>query len=103
VIFTLGAVCWGSVERFLAPLAALLGQVDDAVAHHERAIAVHERLPAPTFLVRDRLGLAAVLRQRGRSGDEARAQDLSREARASARALDLHHLLGDDRRAPAAG
>ena len=48
------AVCWGSVERFLGLLAAVLGRGETAVAHLQSAIARNEAggNPAAASLVR---------------------------------------------------
>ena len=79
-VFAMSAVCWGAVARFLAPMAHLLGRLDDAVALHEQAMDLHERLDAPSLLVRDLDGLVDVLHQRGRRGDAARARALEQQA-----------------------
>ncbi len=79
-VFAMGAVCWGAVARFLAPMAQLLGRLDEAVLLHEQAMALHERLEAPALMVRDLDGLVDVLRQRRRSGDAARARTLEQHA-----------------------
>ncbi len=79
-VFAMAAVCWGAVARFLAPMAHLLGRLDDAVGRHEQAMALHEQLEAPALLVRDLDGIVDVLRQRGRRGDVARARLLEQRA-----------------------
>jgi len=86
-----GALCWGSVHRFLGPLAALLGNGDRASMHFEAAMAVHERLGARPFLARDRLAYAAMLRTHG--GDAKRIEVLHRTGRALARELGMRHLV----------
>jgi tetratricopeptide (TPR) repeat protein len=81
-----GALCWGSVHRFLGPLSALTGSPDRAAMHFEASISIHERLGALPFLARDRLGYAELLRRRG--GDSVRIADLHRTG------LALAHRLG---------
>jgi tetratricopeptide (TPR) repeat protein len=102
-ILAFGAVCWGSVARFLAPLASLLGRRDAAIAHHERAVAVHERLGAVTFLARDRYGLAHALLDRGDPRDRARARRLGAQALSTANELGLTDLIEPARRLVAEG
>jgi tetratricopeptide (TPR) repeat protein len=80
-----GALCWGSVHRFLGPLSALTGSPDRAAMHFEASISIHERLGALPFLARDRLGYAELLRRRG---DSVRIADLPRTG------LALAHRLG---------
>ncbi|HEX9259662.1 MAG TPA: hypothetical protein VF855_09010, partial [Acidimicrobiales bacterium] len=50
VVFAHGAMCWGSVHRFLGPLAERLGRVDEAGAHRRAALAAHRRLGATLFI-----------------------------------------------------
>ncbi|MCZ7628873.1 MAG: hypothetical protein M5U19_07320 [Microthrixaceae bacterium] len=56
VVAAEGAVCWGSVHRFLGPLSVLIDGGRRAAMHFEAAISIHERLGARPFLARDRLG-----------------------------------------------
>ncbi|MCE7883765.1 MAG: hypothetical protein DYH08_07885 [Actinobacteria bacterium ATB1] len=86
-----GALCWGSVQRFLAPLNSLLGDVERASMHFEAAMSVHERLGALPFLARDRLAYADLLDSVG--GDAVRIEDLSRTGLALARELGMRTLL----------
>lgn len=97
-----GALCWGSLHGWLAPLAAILGADEQTSMHFESAMVMHARLGAQPFLARDRLGFARFLRDTG--GDEARARDLARTGLAIARelgmetvvrrSLDLEQVLG---------
>lgn len=91
VTFGYCAVCWGAVDRFLAPLAFMLGRAHDAVRDYERSLAVHERIGAAPFLARDRIGLARVLLATG--WDPERAQRLAVEGLAEADRLGLRGLL----------
>ena len=76
-----GAICWGSVARFCAPLNALLGRTRRAAEHYERAIAMHERSRAEPFLARDLLGYARLLD--GERAAEVRARGVALAARLS--------------------
>jgi DNA-binding SARP family transcriptional activator len=90
VVTAEGALCWGSVHRFLGPLAALIGNTERAGVHFEASMAVHERLGARPFLARDRLAYAQMLRARG--GDELRIVTLERTGRALARELGMRQF-----------
>jgi DNA-binding SARP family transcriptional activator len=87
VVAAEGAVCWGSVHRFLGPLSVLAGSSDRAAMHFEAAISIHERLGALPFLARDRIAYARLLRQRG--GDVVRIDELHRTGLALARRLGM--------------
>ncbi|MCC7075838.1 MAG: AAA family ATPase [Acidimicrobiia bacterium] len=91
VVAAQGALCWGSVHRFLGPLAALLGDGERASMHFEAAISVHERLGARPFLARDRLAYADLLRRA--DGDPYRIDELSRTGLALARELGMRIVL----------
>lgn len=86
-----GAVCWGSVHRFLGPLSALLGNVERASTHFEAAISIHERLGARPFLARDRLAYSHLLREQG--GDALRTDELERTGLLLARRLGMRSLV----------
>jgi hypothetical protein len=66
-------VCWGAIDRFVAPALARLGDTDGARAAFGRSIHLHERFGARPFLARDQLGLAGLLESVGEH-DEARAR-----------------------------
>jgi DNA-binding SARP family transcriptional activator len=90
VVTAEGALCWGSIHRFLGPLAALMGNTERAGMHFEASMAVHERLGARPFLARDRLAFAQMLRECG--GDALRIETLERTGRALARELGMRHF-----------
>jgi tetratricopeptide (TPR) repeat protein len=91
IVTAQGALCWGSVHRFLGPLCALMSNPERAAVHFEAAMAVHERLGARPFLARDRLAYAAMLRETG--GDAARIEQLERTGLALARELGMRLLV----------
>lgn len=86
-----GALCWGSIHRFLGPLAVLLGQTGRAAMHFEAAISIHERLGAKPFLARDRLAYAAMLHATG--GDPVRVDELNRTGLALADQLGMRSVV----------
>jgi hypothetical protein len=90
VVTAEGALCWGSVHRFLGPLAALIGNTERAGVHFEASMAVHERLGARPFLARDRLAYAEMLRRC--EGDALRIATLERTGRALARELGMRQF-----------
>ena len=61
VIFGYGAVCWGVVDRFLAPLAALRGDVVDAKRRFARSIERHRNMGAVPYIARDLFGMAQLI------------------------------------------
>ncbi len=91
IIAAEGVLCWGSIHRFLGPLSAILGNTERASMHFEAAMSVHERLGARSFLARDRLTYATVLRSSG--GDPVRIDDLSRTGLALATRLGMSALV----------
>jgi len=66
VIGYAGIACLGSVEHYLALLAATLGRAEQTEPHFERALAVHRRLPATLPLAHTLVGYAEWLRATGR-------------------------------------
>jgi hypothetical protein len=76
VVVGLGLFCLGSVSRSLAVLAATTRRWDDAERHFEEALAVNQRIGARTFVVRTQRAFAAMLLERNRPGDGARAGEL---------------------------
>ena len=86
-----GALCWGSIHRFLGPLSAALGNVERASMHFEAAMSVHERLGALPFLARDRLAYASFMRATG--GDPVRIESLARTGLALAAQLGMHSVV----------
>jgi DNA-binding SARP family transcriptional activator len=86
-----GAVCWGSVHRFLGPLAVLIGTHDRAAMHFETSISIDERLGALPFLARDRLAYAELLRRQ--NGDPVRIEDLHRTGLSLAARLGMQAVV----------
>lgn len=96
MVVTAAAVSFtGAVDHHLGVLAAALGRSQDAVAHFEAAVAMHERLPAWPWLARSRCELAAALVARGFPADRGRVTALLDEA---GRAADTFGMPGVLRR-----
>jgi DNA-binding SARP family transcriptional activator len=101
VVAAEGAVCWGSIHRFLGPLSVLADSADRAAMHFEAAISIHERLGALPFLARDRIAYAELLRRRG--GDVVRIEELHRTGLALARRLGMASLVARASSGPPSG
>jgi DNA-binding CsgD family transcriptional regulator len=86
------AVCHGSVSRLLGELATAEGVWDEAIAHLERSLLVHEQLDAPTLAALSQRDLARALTKRGRSPDVVRARELARSAEHTASRLGMPFL-----------
>ena len=78
----------GTTDRSLGLLALALGRVEDAVVHHEAALAAHETFGARPWAARSRFDLARALLARDADGDRARALGLLNDA------LDAAHDIG---------
>jgi tetratricopeptide (TPR) repeat protein len=61
VVVGMAAACLGSVSRHLGKLAALLGRVEDAASHFERALERNRALKAPVLVAHTQLDYAAAL------------------------------------------
>jgi tetratricopeptide (TPR) repeat protein len=83
VVVGMAVTCLGSVSRFLGKLAALLGRVDDAASHFERALEANRALKAPVLVAHTQLDYAAAL------GPGERAAELIDDASRLAAASEL--------------
>jgi hypothetical protein len=92
VVSTWVVGCLGSVERHLGLLAATMGRLDEAIAHHEVALAVHAQMGAPALGAHTQAELGRMLVTRNAPGDAARAAALLADARATAEALGMTRL-----------
>ncbi|MBV9838087.1 MAG: AAA family ATPase [Solirubrobacterales bacterium] len=86
VVVGLGALCLGSVARYLGRLAATLGEIEQAERHFERALAAHQRLRAPVYVAHTQLDWAGAL------GPGERAAELLTAAAAIAEGLGLRSV-----------
>ena len=76
-----GAVCLGSVSRYLGMLATTLGRFDDAARHFDESDAMNSRLHAGPLLAHTRVDRARMHLARHGRGDRRRAHALLEEAR----------------------
>jgi tetratricopeptide (TPR) repeat protein len=79
-----GASAFGPVDFALGGLQRLLGDLDRAVSHYERALDLATAMSAPFFTARTQVELARTLRQRAGEGDAPRATTLLEAALALA-------------------
>lgn len=78
VLSATSAAAWcGAFDRVLGLLALRLGQSNQAVQHLTASVVIHERMNAKPWLARSRAGLAAALRQQGRTAEAAEQQSLA--------------------------
>jgi hypothetical protein len=96
-------IFFGAFQRFVGLVALTAGHANEAVAAHEAAVAVHERLAATGWAARSRYELARALVARRRQGDRRRAVGLAQDALATARALGMERLLAEERADPILG
>jgi DNA-binding SARP family transcriptional activator len=94
VVFGPASVCHGSGELPVGSLAAVLGDLDEAVERLERAAATNARIGARPYEALARARLAGVLRTRGSRGDHTRAEAQDTAARAIASDLGLPGVAG---------
>lgn len=82
------AICtYGSCSRHLGGLAALLGRLDDAIAHYEDAIHCDQAAGLHPWIVRSRRALARTLQV---AGHGERAQAVAATAATEARGLGVN-------------
>jgi tetratricopeptide (TPR) repeat protein len=86
----------GSIARYLGLLAATLEEPDEAVRRFDEALVVNGRAGAAPWVAHTELDLAHTLLLRARNGDEERAHELLRTARATCAELGMS--AGDIRR-----
>jgi class 3 adenylate cyclase len=94
VAFT-GAHVFGSVALPVALCESVTKRFDLAEEHFDEALAAHERLRAPIWSARTRLGWARMLQSRSGPGDLERAHELARSAQTTARELGCASIERD--------
>jgi hypothetical protein len=87
------AACWGSAERFLGLLAAVLGRWDAAEGHLESAITKNESGSNPAAASLVRRDLAKMLVARRAEGDLDRAAELLHEPLRAAQEARTESLI----------
>jgi tetratricopeptide (TPR) repeat protein len=86
VVIGHGAVCFGSVARYLGRLALAIGERELALEHLRHAVNASAAMRAPVHLAHARLDHASAL---GAGGDWSAAQTLIEQAAETASVLDL--------------
>jgi DNA-binding SARP family transcriptional activator len=87
-----GSTVSGSVSYYLALLASVLGDLDEAETRFTAAEATHARIGAATWVARTRLEWARMLLARRESADVERARELLGQVLATARELSLANI-----------
>jgi hypothetical protein len=87
------SICEGSFDRIIGRLAAMIGRMDEAEHHFEKALAMDAGLRAEGWLARTRRYFADMLRTRGRPADLRRAAELEAQARATFEAFGMDLFL----------
>jgi DNA-binding SARP family transcriptional activator/class 3 adenylate cyclase len=94
---TWGTATMDPVAHYLGLLATTLGRYDEAEAHFEEAARIDERIGAPAWLARTRLGWARMLVRRAGPGNAERAAELAGQALAAAEELGLARVAAKAR------
>ncbi len=92
VTIAYGSTVSGSVTYYLALLASILGNLDEAETRFTAAEATHARIGAATWVARTRLEWARMLLARRESADVERARELLDQVLATARELSLANI-----------
>jgi len=85
----------GVADRYLGLLATALGRHDDAIAHHEAASELLDRLGARAWKARTQFDLACALLGRDAEGDQTRALSLLNEALEAAQEIGMTVLVDE--------
>lgn len=92
-IIAVYASVYGSVARELGRIAAVLGRHEEADAHFDVALELHERIRAPYWIACTDLDRCDMLERRRGPGDDDRARELRGRAHEVARSLGYHTLV----------
>jgi len=92
IIVSVGAACYGSAARFVGALAALLGRLEEAEQHFNKAMAMNGRMNAQPWLAHTKYQYARMLLSRDQTGDREKASGLIKDALATARELGMSSL-----------
>jgi len=93
VVVGYGVACYGAADRYLAMLAATLGDWEVAEAGFEAALDLNRRMGAPTWLAHTAYEYGRMLHTRGRPEDASRAAPMLAEASALAGRIGMPALL----------
>lgn len=88
----------GAAAHWLGVMAASLERWDEATDHFERALRSEVAMGSPPWIANTQYEYAAMLRNRGRVADRARARELLEQASATAEALGMNRLSKITRR-----
>jgi DNA-binding CsgD family transcriptional regulator/tetratricopeptide (TPR) repeat protein len=88
-----GIVCYGAADRYLAMLAATLGDWEIAEARFDAALDLNRRMGAPTWLAHTAYQYGRMLHARGRAEDASRAASMLTDAAALAERIGMPALL----------
>jgi hypothetical protein len=92
-VATVGVTTEGPVATALGSLAAVIGDFDRAEGHYLKALEICDRLRAPYWSLRSRLGLADMLERRGGPNDMLTRTAVLNDAEADAARHGLTHLF----------
>lgn len=92
-VASVGVTTEGPVATALGSLAALIGDFHSAEGHFVKALEVCDRLGAPYWRLRTRLGLADLLERRGEATDAPTSTAVLNDAEADAARHGLTHLF----------
>jgi class 3 adenylate cyclase/tetratricopeptide (TPR) repeat protein len=95
VVCSGGVGFYGAADRARGLAYEVLGQPDEAVARHQEALALHQRLRAPVWTGRSQFDLARALQQRGGDGDADEAVRLVNRAIETATHFGATRLLDE--------
>jgi class 3 adenylate cyclase len=90
-----GVAYHGAIDRYLGLLATMRGHCDVAIAHHENARRIHERMRARPWIARSQYDLACALIERREVGDRERALTLLNDALDTANAIGQAKLMNE--------
>jgi DNA-binding CsgD family transcriptional regulator/tetratricopeptide (TPR) repeat protein len=93
VVVGYGVACYGAADRYLAMLAATLGDWEVAEARFGAALDLNRRMGAPTWLAHTAYEYGRMLHARGRPEDASRATPMLAEAAALAERVGMPALL----------
>jgi DNA-binding CsgD family transcriptional regulator len=88
-----GVACYGAADRYIAMLAATLGDWEIAEAHFEAALKLNRRMGASTWLAHTAYQYGRMLHARARAEDASRAASMLTEAAALAERIGMPALL----------
>jgi tetratricopeptide (TPR) repeat protein len=92
VVMGRALVCFGCTSHYLGALATVLRRWDEAAAHFDDALRLHEAAGAHPWAARTQARYARMLLARGRPADHARALALFDAALETANVLGMHRL-----------